>query len=272
MWLSISGAPKGTAAINGEKVWYKDYDKATIDLVIEKQKFLNSQGITNIPGIRHVDGNRIFFEYLPAMEIENFFATCSQSRFDNTISQIIKHIDILSASASNIPMVCIKNDFEFKLEKLRLVFEASNTNRRFLDHLSFTEKTLNTVCSSEGVFLSGIGHGDLNFSNIIFLPDGRYFYCDMSPTFVETPLWDLAKLHVDLKYGLSVSLADHYIKRRFASMSSLALKIVEQNSSIINQELMKLLKLLVVLRIVPYSTNAHLCDWCFNTLDSIKND
>ena len=108
----------------------------------------------------------------------------------------------------------------------------------------------------EKTLVKGYCHGDLTFSNILFLP-GQFCFLDFLDSYIESPIMDFVKLKQDLYYGWYLNflpMDEIYLARSKQIFKYMWKRIEEEWSEIINTELFHILDVINYLRIEPYIT------------------
>lgn len=113
----------------------------------------------------------------------------------------------------------------------------------------------------------GVCHGDLTLSNIIVSRTGALNLIDFLPTFVESPLWDIAKIFQDLKYGWSYRdlKGPERASAKIFFLNCLPSQIF-MYEKVFNRQLL-LFDSLNLARLSPYIKNNKTRNWIINALD-----
>lgn len=104
-------------------------------------------------------------------------------------------------------------------------------------------------------------HGDLTLSNIILSQSQGFVLIDFLPTFLDSPLQDLAKISQDLEFGWSFRHLDHNLRIKAAVFSRLAMSGYVQYLYSLFPAAAYLFKLLCLARIAPYVEDASTAVW-----------
>lgn len=145
---------------------------------------------------------------------------------------------------------------------------SANTTPISNDFLVLLDKFIRS--QDDWIVPIGNNHGDLTFTNIISTSANSFYLIDFLPSFLESPLWDIAKLEQDLTYNWS--------SRRLSGPQYMNLKIM--NDSIrpflldpIKQYYGKTYKLFLafcLIRILPYVKDDATQNWLDSSLQNLK--
>mgnify|MGYP001215120320 CR=1 FL=1 len=128
---------------------------------------------------------------------------------------------------------------------------------------------LKTIISKNKFYDIPIGkcHGDLTTENIIATSHSSFYIIDFLPCFLETPIWDLAKIKQDLIHGWSTRYLKGYemnnTKILYQYLKPHQLEILDIKKDYIY----KIFDIINIARIAPYIKDVITYEWVLNTMN-----
>jgi hypothetical protein len=135
------------------------------------------------------------------------------------------------------------------------------------------EKKIQSIFSNKSTTLIPIGfcHGDLTLSNIIMSPAKGIVLIDFLPTFLESPLQDLAKLKQDINYGWSFRRLDNPLKVKAKIFCNSAAPSYMVHLEAEFPKACYALEILCLARIAPYVKDDVTLNWLIDSLELCIN-
>lgn len=155
------------------------------------------------------------------------------------------------------------------LEKFNDLFSNSNYFKsRHLDTLNKVAECINALLEERDTIATPVGpcHGDLTLSNIILSQSQGMILIDFLPTFLESPLQDLAKISQDLEFGWSFRRLDKNLRIKSQVFSNVALPSYARHLYALFPLAGYLFKILCLARIAPYITDPRTAEWLDQSL------
>ena len=216
-------------------------------------------------------GTCMLMPYINAMSFIEYFEKAGKNDLDNLVNGLYEYVklEMTNSKVEEVPV----SKF---IKKVQSVYENCLKNE-IVDNdkaKEVCEYVIDYLKNLDMILLhTGMCHGDLTFSNILFRSSGKHSLIDYLDSFVETPLQDIVKIRQDTAYGWSLMMTDqsYNIAHVKTVMKYIDDRLTEKFQD--NDEYVKyydMLQYINILRILPYVKEVKVYDRLIEILNSIE--
>lgn len=256
-----------------------------LEVQLEKQKNASKNNVTSniiVPKIIDTDTSwpgefHGIMEYVYGKNFVQFFEYADKKTIDNFIRVICEFIRN-EITKSLCVTEYITDDLYNKWQSVKKNMQEVYKNTSYLNDINKIIEQCDRIFVKDikfKDFYSGVCHGDLTFSNIIFR-DTEYALIDFLDSFIESPIMDIVKLRQDTKYKWSTLMynSKEYDKTRYDIICKYIDEKLEFEFSKYNfyKESYNIFQLMNFVRIIQYAKKDNVTEYLIETInDILKN-